>query len=209
MSKYKGYCIAIVGTNGTGKSTFMKEIMDRYPSQKNVLLLMDDDSEEMFDYLTEITAEQIPYYRGQAVCFAGDSKKEKEFTFTQIYQGLGKDRNGKFNGALLCIDDAMSILTTRDDFVMRIFKKRRQRKMDIIINCHGASEYPISLFRNTTHFVVCKTTDSYDQITKRMNKELAEDFVKVVNYVNKRAEENPYFKMIFDLKNPKKLPENV
>ena len=202
MSKYKGHCIAIIGTNGTGKSTFMKKIMDEHP--KDVLLLMDDDSEDMFDYLSEIKPEQIPLFTGKAVCFAGDTKKEKESTFDYIYKGFGK-KGEEFKGGLLAIDDAMTILSTRDEFVMRIFKKRRQRKLDIIINCHGASEYPISLFRNTTHFVICKTTDSYDQITKRMNKELAESFIKAINYVNKKAETNPYFKFVFDLKNPPTL----
>ena len=204
MSKYTGYCIAMVGTNGTGKSTWMKEVMDRYPEQKDVLLLMDDDSEEMFDYLTEITPEQIPYFQGKALCFAGDSKKERENTFTEIYQGFGK-KGANFNGGLLAIDDAMTILSTRDEFVMRIFKKRRQRKLDIVLNCHGASEYPISLIRNTTHFVIFKTTDSYDQITKRMNKETGELFIKAINHVNKQAETNPYFNLIFDMKNPVEL----
>ena len=201
MSKYTGFCIAIIGTNGTGKSTFMKKIIDGYPQKKDVLLLMDDDSEVLFDYLTEIKPEQIPYFKGKAVCFSGDTKKEKENTFDLIYKGFGR-RGDNFNGGLLAIDDAMTILTTRDEFVMRIFKKRRQRKLDIILNCHGASEYPVSLFRNTTHFVICKTTDSYDQITKRMNKELSEKFIKAINYVNKKTEINPYFKLTFDLRNP-------
>jgi len=206
MSKFQGFCIAEIGTNGTGKSTYMKKFIDRYPDHKDVLLTMDDDSETMWDYLTEITPEQIPYFEGKAKSFIDFSKKEKNFYLEQIYNGFGK-RNGQYNGGLWCVDDAMTVFGTRDESVMRIFKKRRQRKLDIMINCHGASEYPVSLFKNTTHFVIFKTVDSYDLITKRMNKEVSEKFVRAINYVNERAESDPYFKLIFDLKNPPEIPK--
>jgi len=201
MSKFKGFCIALIGTNGTGKSTYMKKIMDGYPKNKNQLLLMDDDSEDMFDYLTEIKQDQIGKFKGSAVCYVDDTKKEKDFVFGQIYEGFGRF-NGEFEGGLLLIDDAMAILGVRDPSVMKLFKKRRQRKLDIILNCHGASEYPISLFKNTTHFVICATTDSTKSIESRMNTETAKIFVKCINHVNKMAEKNPYYKIVFDLKNP-------
>jgi hypothetical protein len=205
MSTYQGFCIAEIGTNGTGKSTYMKKFIDRYPKTKDVLLTMDDDSETMWDYLTEIEPEQIPYFKGKAKSFIEYSKKEKNFYLDQIYNGFGK-RGNKFNGGLWAVDDAMTVFGTRDENVMKIFKKRRQRKLDIIINCHGASEYPISLFKNTTHFVIFKTVDSYDHITKRMNKEIAQSFINAINYVNKKAEQNQYFNIVFDLKNPPKIP---
>lgn len=201
MSKYQGYCIALIGTNGTGKSYWMKKVMDAYSKDKNILLLMDDDSEEMFDYLTEIQQDQITGYKGSAVCYVDDTKKEKDYVFGQIYEGFGKF-NGLFEGGLICVDDSMAILGVRDPAVMRLFKKRRQRKLDIIMNCHGASEYPVSLFKNTTHFVICATTDSTSNIEGRMNKETAKKFVKCVNLVNEKAESDPYFKIVFDLKNP-------
>lgn len=198
MSKYKGFCIAIIGTNGTGKSTFMKKIFDSY--KRNVLLIMDDDSEEMFDYMTEIQISDIPYFKGVAVCYSPANKKEKDVMFDTVYNGFGR----LSNGGLMALDDAMTVLDTRNESVMQIFKKRRQRKMDIILNCHGASEYPVSLFKNTTHFVVCRTVDSYENITARMNKETAKTFIECINFVNKETEKNPYFKVVFPLNNPQR-----
>ena len=75
MSKYKGYCIAVIGTNGTGKSTWMKNIIDRY--KRNVLILMDDDSEEMFDVYTVLEQQHIGKFKGKAVCYPPSQKKLK------------------------------------------------------------------------------------------------------------------------------------
>ncbi len=205
MSKYQGFCIAEFGTNGTGKSYWMNEIMTEYPEDKDVLLIMDDDSEDMFDYLTQITPDEIPYFRGKAVVFIEDDPKSKDIVFNHIYDSLGK-RNGVFNGALICVDDAMTVLDARvRDSAKKIFKKRRQRRFDIILNCHGASEYPLSLFKNTTDFLIYQTTDSYEAIASRMNRETAKVFVECINLVNEKAKTDPYFKIRFNLKDPPTL----
>ena len=137
MSKYKGYCIAVIGTNGTGKSTWMKNIIDRY--KRNVLILMDDDSEEMFDVYTVLEQQHIGKFKGKAVCYPPSQKKLKIDFFKEIYNNFGFIKNQQMGG-LLVFDDAMTMLSTRDEEVMQIFKKRRQRKLDIILNCHGFSD---------------------------------------------------------------------
>lgn len=197
MSKYKGYCIAVIGTNGTGKSTWMKTIIDKY--KRNVLILMDDDSEEMFDIYTVLEQHQIGKFKGKAVCYPPSQKKLKIDFFKEIYTNFGFIK-GQQLGGLLVFDDAMTMLSTRDEEVMQIFKKRRQRKLDIILNCHGFSEYPISLVKNTTHVLIKKTLDSTKQFAQRLNSEVSDELIKAVNHVNKESENNPYYEYIFDLK---------
>lgn len=197
MSKYKGYCIAVIGTNGTGKSTWMKNIIDRY--KRNVLILMDDDSEEMFDVYTVLEQQHIGKFKGKAVCYPPSQKKLKIDFFKEIYNNFGFIKNQQIGG-LLVFDDAMTMLSTRDEEVMQIFKKRRQRKLDIILNCHGFSEYPVSLVKNTTHVLIKKTLDSTKQFSQRLNTETANELIKAVNHVNKMAESNPFYEYVFDLK---------
>lgn len=199
MAGYKGFCIAIIGTNETGKTTFMMDIIKSY--KRNVLVLMDDDSEDSFDNFSVIENKDIPFYRGKAVCLVDYSKKAKKEVFKIIYDSFGQNTSG----GLLCFDDAMSFLSSRDEEVMRIFKKRRQRQMDIILNCHGASEYPVNLIRNTTHFVICPTTDSISEIKKRISPSIVDDFVRCVNHVNEIGRTNPYYKVSFNLKDPKDI----
>lgn len=204
MSKYTGFCIGMFGTNGTGKSTWLKEVFDKYPKTRNCLLMMDDDSEDMWDYISEIQPHQIGQYKGKAVCYAGDTKKEKIQTFEEIYNNFGRNpHTGVQEGGLVCWDDAMTVFSTRDEKAMLIFKKRRQRKIDIILNCHGFSEFPISLVKNMTHFIICRTTDSYDNISKRLNKEMAEQLKMIIEHVNKKTEKSPYYHFVFDLREPK------
>ena len=197
MSKYKGYCIAVIGTNGTGKSTWMKNIIDKY--KRNVLILMDDDSEEMFDVYTVLEQQHIGKFKGKAVCYPPSQKKLKIDFFKEIYNNFGFIKNQQMGG-LLVFDDAMTMLSTRDEEVMQIFKKRRQRKLDIILNCHGFSEYPVSLVKNTTHVLIKKTLDSTKQFSQRLNTETANELIKAVNHVNKMAESNPFYEYVFDLK---------
>lgn len=199
-SKYLGFCIAWLGTNGTGKTHDMMKIIREYP--KNVLVLMDDDSEDGFDWLDEIPPDKVGKFRGKGVCMVEDSIKEKDQLFTDIYNDFGRVNN-EFKGGLLCFDDAMTILEARPrEKAKKLFKKRRQRRLDILLNCHGASEFPISLFKNMTHFVICQTFDSHQAIAARMNGDLSRKFVKCIDYVNERAKDDPYFKITFDMKNP-------
>ena len=192
------------GTNGTGKSTWMKEVLLKYPKARNCLMMMDDDSEDMWDFLTEVTPDQIPLFRGKAVCYVGDTKKENIRTHDIIYNQFGLNpETGEREGGLVCWDDAMTVFGTRDESVMRLFKKRRQRKFDYIVNCHGFSEFPISLVKNMTHFVICRSLDSYAHIKTRLNGELADQLVKIINYVNKRTETDPFFHVVFDVRDPR------
>jgi hypothetical protein len=204
MSKYNGHAVAMFGTNGTGKSTWMKQVFNRYPAGRNCLMIMDDDSEDMWDYLTEITPDQIPLFKGKAVCYVGDTSKENVRTHDIIYNQFGVNpETGEKEGGLVCWDDAMTVFTMRDEHVKRLFKKRRQRKFDYILNCHGFSEFPISLVKNMTHFIICRSLDSYAHIKSRLNGELAEQLVKIINHVNKESESNPFYHFVFDVREPK------
>ena len=212
-SKYMGFSVAYFGINGTGKTHDMLQILKSY--KRNVLIVLFDDSEEAWDNYTVVTIDQVGKFKGQAVIYLPEEPKEQKEFWKEIleYYGRKLDSNGEYvykangqpiyEGGILLIDDAGAVLSTRDVPVMKIYKLRRQRKLDILSNFHGVSEYPVSLVRNTTHFVIKKTTDSTDHLTARGNKVLMKMVVDAINYVNeKHSVANKYFTYEFNLLYP-------
>jgi len=210
---YQGRCIAEIGTNGTGKTHTAIEILKRgnVEVQKHfdvVLILVSDDSETILKPYKEIKLTEVGKLSKGWVKLNVDDVDE---VFKVLFDVWENNQKINKNVALL-VDDAMAILDTRNKWVMKFFKKRRQRNCDIIMNCHGASEYPRSLFKNTTDFLIFQTTDSLQEIEARMSRDLTNRLRLAVEYVNMVAanfqntnNSLKYFRFLFSQKSPPEI----
>lgn len=209
---YIGHCTAMFGTNGTGKTRAGIKLI-KSKQYKAVLFIVSDDDEPLLRDVPKITLDQlkIGLKTGVAKHICDDVNELFPILFDKF---KGVKSGDKYFPVCLFVDDAMSILTARNPLVMDYFKKRRQKIADIIINAHGASEFPISLYFNLTNIYIFQTLDSWKKLTNRMNEQLTAVFVSVANYVFTVAEhgiknnnELKYFYYNFKMKQPPTMDE--
>lgn len=193
---YQGFCTALIGTNGTSKTHTSLKILGNYLNMPkgevikgyySTLVLVSDDSE---DFLKSIDEIRYPEQKEVLKDFNGIAKLEvDDGKIDEIFKELFYNFHGYSNDYpnAIFIDDAMAILGTRNEWVMNFFKKRRQHRCNIILNCHGASEFPRSLFKNVTDFYIFQTLDSLNEIEARMSGDLVKVFREAVYYVNEVA----------------------
>ena len=199
MSDFQGFCIAAFGTNGTGKTTRCFEFAKALKKKSivsTILVLVPDDDEEMFEDTREIAEHQVPGLRSGIFKMIVE---DPDACFERLYHDLPPY-------VCLLVDDAAAILDTRNPFVMKFMKRRRQKRCHVIMNCHGASDYPRSLFKNTKEFWIFQTTDSYKNIADRVQDK--NHFGKAVEYVNYLARtQDPHAFLRYELKAPPRIPE--
>lgn len=219
--EYQGFCTAEIGTNGTGKTFKAIQCIQnntfRIATEKDlkyysILVLVSDDQEEQLKKISTLSLNETKNFTGWGKLVVDDNIDEVFSYLNKNFSGI--NHNGKIYPSCIFVDDAGAIFDTRNLEVMKFFKKRRQNQCDIILNFHGASEYPRSLFKNTTDFLIFQTTDSLKEIEARMSSDLVERFRLCCQYVNLIASygnsfpsESPqkifsYFSYRFNQKNP-------
>lgn len=174
--------ILVCGTNGTGKSRFADAIIQAYPKEKVSLIIDPDGSEELFDKYTEITEDLIPYQNQW-----GTNRAKCMYTSAKIFDTILTPPREKFNG-LLVLDDARNYSGSRDEHLLRLFRRSRQKNMDILFICHGLSEIPPSLITFSTKLVLFNTVDSWQRLKQNITN--PEKFEQYVNYVRKKASQH-------------------
>lgn len=195
---YTGFAVAVVGTNGTGKTFYMDKMIQGY--ERPVLALIDDDGERYFHNWQEIQKEDIKkVWKGRFKIYVNGSKKEKDEIFKEINENFAQ--NPKTGGCIF-IDDAMTILDKRPEAAAQIFKRRRNKRNDIILNVHGFSEFPVMLVKNLTNIIVCRSMDSTKALEARINAEQARQLKACISIVNRACKRNPYFKLDFNVLEP-------
>jgi len=187
MSSYVGFNIMLIGTNGVGKSTYCKRIIQKYKG--NCCLVSDDDAEEMFNnYVICHDSGNVGKYKGKFRHFVGNLTKSEKEAAKQSWTDIYHDFSG-----LIFIDDGNAVFSIRPEHLMYTYRKRRQKQCDILINCHGASEFPKSLYKYLTHVVVFKTLDSTKDLKQRMSLEAFHILNQVIEYVNEKSQQDKYY----------------
>ncbi len=173
----------ILGTNGTGKTTFIKQLIERYVATGRRVLIVTPDDIEHSD-IEEITPEEIYSFEGIKKIIFG----------TGILQAVYENY---FNG-LLILDDykAFGIRTIEDTTILRqIAVRRRQRMLDVAIAAHGFTEVvPYFLYTFSTHIVLFRTLDNISRV-----KAVLKDYDKMKalqTEVNRQAEIDKHFYLI-------------
>lgn len=146
--KRKTHLDLVVGINGTGKTTFLRQnVVER---SRKALVVTPDEAEWRF-LPTVSTAAEIYNMQGAArlVC---DGSEEQLLMVTR-----------SFYGGSLIFDDAMAYLQFGSTSpVMRyVYIRRRQFGVDIYLVAHGLRQVPVQAFTFGSHLILFATTENF------------------------------------------------
>lgn len=170
--------IVIVGANGTGKTTVTKRILKALGGK---VLAITPDVIGWEEYpLVEL--DKPDDFLGDGIrCHIFDDDK-KSGTMEKIL---------RFKNGAIVFDDCRAYFPDRTDpRLHKLFIRRRQYMVDIVVVGHGFNEIPPKFFTFATEIILFRTTDN---IARRKN--CLKDFDRMVEAqrrVNKAAETNPY-----------------
>lgn len=170
----------VVGTNGVGKTTFVNNIVEGYPKERNVLIADPDGYEPAWYKYPQIPdVNLIPSMTKHRFRHMAPDKEDLE-----IYK--------YFRHGLLVLDDCNHYLRANLQYAMKqIMIRRRQNDVDIIAVAHSLSEVPARFWSFASHLVLFKTGATRKQ-------ENVPSFIKDEGHVNE-VNEHPsryYHKMI-------------
>jgi len=175
--------IVIIGTNGTGKTTLVRRIVQN-ASQKTLIITPHDNE------WNELDPNGVPLFPENELRCASD------YNFTGVQKHIyDPDRTLKlirnFTRGLIVFDDCRVYLDARTDKeVHRILISSRQNMIDEIFVAHGFTEVPPKVFTFATEYFLFRTEDN---ISRRKfyvkNYPLIE---KMQDKVNKASAYNPH-----------------
>lgn len=176
----------LLGTNGTGKTTFLNKLADTEIKNGGRVLILTVDAAEWTEF-DEI--DNFVNFTGKAKTIYRPGTLDK--IFKQYFDGL------------LIFDDYRSFnisATGKEAEMLRsIAIRRRQHMLDLAFAAHGFSEIvPSFLFTFSTHLVLFRTIDNIDKVKNRLPKF---DFIKAQKFeINKKAlKENAHYNRIIQL----------
>ncbi|KAB2814569.1 hypothetical protein [Phaeocystidibacter luteus] len=167
----------LLGTNGTGKSTVLRKILDAH--QGRALVIPANQHEKTFSDLPLITLDQVATFEGKAkyMCY-------KREDFDELVPHL--------SNMLLISDDFRNWLSgySPTDRVRKFFIDRRHINVDIYFAAHGFSQVPVEIFTWIDVFFLFRTRDSIKRGKDRLMN--PEALIKIQEEVNREARNNPF-----------------
>jgi Cdc6-like AAA superfamily ATPase len=141
--------IIILGFNGTGKTTITRKFVERAIKNNEKALIITPDFAEWKD-IEETTLEKRDDFN-----YTG----ARRYVWEEDFKVLVRIAKYFFNG-LLVFDDCRCYLTDRTPpELKRLFIRRRQYMMDIILCGHGFTDVPPKFFTNTSKYILFMTND--------------------------------------------------
>ncbi len=185
MTDSQELCVAMLGTNGTGKSTQVAKMVRAYiKAGGRALIVTPDDREWNRIPLIDIT----------------NSKKLTSFKGTRRTIFLEDETldiiDREYQNGMLVFDDCRAYLTSSVTKQLHsLLIRRRQNHTNMIFVAHGFTELIPKIFTFATHYLLFRTRD---KIEKR--KDNIKDFEKMrlaVERINEIALKQPhYFEII-------------
>jgi len=187
----------LIGTNGTGKSTLARKLIDAklQSNHAKVLVITPHDTEWLdvpvldLHTVTKKAFEQMHSFTGIRKHTAYDETFLKIIAHPQLYY-----RNG-----LIVFDDCRAYLESAIEKETRaMFISRRQRKIDMIAVAHGFTDIPPKFFTFATDLYLFRTLDGL-----RSRKGVFFNMDTLEKYreaVNQRAQIDSHFYKHIDLK---------
>nr|WP_319570240.1 ATP-binding protein [uncultured Draconibacterium sp.] len=147
--------IIVMGTNGTGKTTLVSELVKNAVSNKTPVLIVVPDTYEWptADWVHSKFPQRIKNYVGV-----------RKIVY---FDGLLDIIRDNFSNGLLIFDDCRSYIKPRvEGSLHQLLIRRRQQSIDIVAVGHGFTEIPPSFFTFATHYALFRTRDN---IIRRKN----------------------------------------
>jgi len=179
--------IIVLGTNGTGKTTFVKKLVISELKKKNshILIVVPDDMEwNTIEFVHPKFPERIERYVGV-----------RKIVY---FKGLLSIINERFNNGLLVFDDCRKYFKAAlDEELQGLMIRRRQKMIDIITVGHGFTQVPPAMFTFSTHYVLFRTKDNIRRRKDVIGEEDFEALEEAKIRINNNAIKEPhYFEII-------------
>lgn len=156
----------IVGTNGTGKTTLTKQLIDNRKT-----LVVDPDGLE-WSMLPTIDISEITQLK--------DGKKAR--IIAPDYKDIVELVN--YTNGNLVLDDCRYYVRSRiEEGVRQLLVRRRQKDVDIFAVAHSLNEVPPTFWTFATHLVLFKIKDNPQRLKQNIPKfrELTEKHIPEIN----------------------------
>lgn len=173
--------IIVLGTNGTGKSTFAKRLVLEELKKKDshVLVVTPHDMEwTSLEFVNPRFPNRIEWYKGARRII--------------YFDGLLSIIREKFMNGLVVFDDCRAYFTAAlDKELHALLISRRQHMIDIIAVGHGFTEVPPKFFTFGTHIALFRTIDN---IAGRKNViQNFEELKEAQQRINAAANDDPHY----------------
>lgn len=169
----------ILGTNGTGKTTLLKNIL--IGSVQKSLVITPDDIEWQAYEAVELNNKND---------FVFDDIRRH--IFNPAKKGGTLERLVHFKKGIMVFDDCRAYLqSATDDHIRQLIIRRRQRMVDVFAVGHGFNEVPPVFFTFASDIILFRTVDN---IARRKN--CLKDFDRMAQAqerVNKKAKRDPHY----------------
>lgn len=145
MARYP-MCSILVGINGTGKTSFVKSILEHTINEKNRALIVTPDPAE-WRQVDEVAGRDIATF--------------KYIRKIIYYKGCMEEIQKYYSNGMLIFDDArVYIHAQSDDFMQWLQIRRRQVGVDFFCMFHGLTQVPPVFFTFASKLVLFYTKDN-------------------------------------------------
>lgn len=145
MARYP-VCSILVGINGTGKTSFVQNILEHTVNAKNRALIVTPDPAE-WRAVEEVGGPAISTFRGIRKII--------------YHSGCMEDIQRYYGNGMLVFDDArVYIHAQSDDFMQWLQIRRRQVGVDLFCMFHGLTQVPPVFFTFASNMVLFYTKDN-------------------------------------------------
>lgn len=160
MKQRQSVFVIIAGTNGTGKTTYLKKISGLSSGSKKRTLIIDPDGYEWQNVAT-INPDQAGMIKEGKAARIVDPLPEDIVTISE---------SGFRNGNLILDDCKFYVRQQIDLAIRKILIRRRQRMLDVFAVTHSLNDVPPSFWTYCTHIVLFKTKDNPERAKRNIPK---------------------------------------
>ena len=178
MARYP-QCNVLVGINGTGKTSFIKNILEQTVNEKNRALIVTPDPSE-WRQVEEVSGREISTFKGiRKIIYHAGAMEE-----IQTY----------YSNGMLVLDDArVYIHAQSNDWMQWVQIRRRQVGVDLFCNFHGLTQVPPVFFTFATNLILFYTKDNIKRRAEYVDEQDFQEIQAAKERIAKKVSAgNPY-----------------